>query len=72
MESPIDYADPQNSEDQNYYRKHATSLPPEESHMIIPAKADLVNTEKNKNARLFFYGWNNLSEFETKSLLEMR
>ena len=72
MENPIDFADTNNNKDPNYFKKHASSIPSEQSYLIIPNKADLVNTEKEPNARVIFYGWNNLSEFENKNLHELR
>lgn len=47
-------------------------MPPLEAYKLHTAAMDIVSTETNTQVRYFFYGWNNLTEFEKKALEDIK
>jgi hypothetical protein len=45
-------------------RKYAHTLPPPEAYLVRPPRSERVNTLDNNNYRIFFYGWNNVTDYE--------
>lgn len=59
---PFDHLDP------GYNKKYAHTLPPLQAYMMRPANYQKASTEKDKDNRKVYYGWNNLSDFEISQI----
>ena len=60
--------DPNDYTDKGYYIKYAHTLPPLQAYMIRPPNYEKFSTEKDTDHRKVYYGWNNLSEFESNQI----
>ena len=73
LRQPIDYPDPQDPEDERYYRKYAMNMPPLECYFIIPDNKDKVARDHaSRNDRKVHYGWNNITEFEQAGINRLK
>ena len=69
VKKPIDYPDPNNAEDPRYYRKYAHNIPHPDMYYIIPDRKDAVaTTDKTKNDRRVYFGWNNIQDYEVRGM----
>ena len=60
-------------EDPLYRMKFPHCMPPEASYMLIPPNKDKGgNTQEQPNARKFYSGWSNLTDFEIQKIAEAR
>ncbi len=59
---------PSDPNDPAYSLKYVHNMPPLEAYKLHTAAMDVVSTETNTQARYFFYGWNNLTQFEIKAI----
>lgn len=51
-----------------YSKKYAHTLPPPDAYRFRHPDSLLQNSKEKPTIRLFFYGWNNLSEFENQQI----
>jgi hypothetical protein len=58
--------------DPGYSLKYVHNMPPLEAYKLHKPAMDLVSTETNTQIRYFFYGWNNLTEFEKKAIEDVK
>jgi hypothetical protein len=47
-------------------------MPPLEAYKFRPPTSTLVNSKEKPVSRLFFYGWNNITEFELQQLEKIK
>lgn len=58
--------------DPAYNYKYVHNMPPLEAYKLHTPVMDITSTETKTQARYFFYGWNNLTEFEKKALDDIK
>jgi hypothetical protein len=58
--------------DPAYSLKYVHNMPPLKAYKFHTPAMDIVSTETDTQVRTFFYGWNNLTTFETKALQNIK
>jgi len=51
-----------------YKRKYAQSMPPLEAYKMKSMNYDKVNVAGDNNRRAYFYGWNNITDYEREAI----
>ncbi len=64
--SKTDHTDPL------YLKKYAHTMPPLAAYKFRHPDSHNVSTKQNIASRTFFYGWNNLSDFETEQIAAIK
>lgn len=65
LAKPIEQPSLQDCNDPLYYKKYAHNVPPPDAYYIVPDRKDaFATTDKTKNDRRVYYGWNNIQEYE--------
>ena len=64
--------DPKNPNDPAYSIKFVHNMPPLEAYKLKVEPMDRVSTVANTQNRFFFYGWNNLTDFEKKGIEDIK
>lgn len=73
LKKPIEYPSKEDPDDPRYYIKYAMNIPPPEVYYIIPARKDNVaTTDKTKNDRKVYFGWNNITEYERAGVQRLK
>lgn len=57
---------PQDHRDPLWQKKYAHCMPPLECYKFTPPDSKIVNLNHPDDKRLFHFGWNNLTPFETE------
>jgi len=66
MPSLTDFTDPL------YNKKYVHNMPPLEAYRFRPPSSLFVNTKEKQTVRLYFYGWNNITDFEIQQIAEIK
>lgn len=63
MPNNTDYTDPK------YTKKYAHTMPPLEAYyQVLPATKKVNPDEKNNNQRVYFFAWDNLTQYELEQI----
>ena len=73
LRQPIDYPNPEDPDDERYYRKYAINMPPLDCYFLIPDGKDRVARDHaSRDDRKVHYGWNNMTEFEHAGIRRLK